>query len=337
MIITYIRSSSWTTDEWCEHKYYQDYVLGYKSEPNIKAAKGNILHKTLECLAQYKLALQNKETEFTNDSFEGKIQVNEVECNPRVLCDRAYDYYSKLEHKLAWSSEEREDCWQWVKAALEFQKGRFDPRNNNIVSPEQQFDIEIPHGWASYEYKLNNEVIAGQLRIKGTIDLLQQPFEGAYEIQDYKSGRRFDWVKGVEKDAAKLDDDFQLKLYYYAARKLYPHIKDILVTIIFFRDGGAHTCQFTDETVKEVEHLLKEKFYKIKGSTIPRLNKRFDRWRTNCNWCQYSKNKIGDKSQCEHIHSEILKKGIKKTTEEYMQNKTFITYSDGGGRQARDD
>ena len=80
----------------------------------------------------------------------------------------------------------------------------FDPRNRNILCPEQQFDIVIDKPWAEYEYKTTKETIKGQLAIKGTIDLITQINDDTLEIIDWKTGRRLDWATGEEKTQSKL-------------------------------------------------------------------------------------------------------------------------------------
>ena len=307
-------------------------VLGYPSTGNLKAEKGNVLHKVLETLAQYKLALQNKETKFSNDAF-GEVQANPSECDPRVLLDKAYDYYKSRSTNKWDDVVDKEECWAWVKVALEYQKGRFDPRLNTIVSPEQHFDIEVPHSWGEYYFRLGDEEIKGKLRIKGTIDLIQEAGKNYYEIVDYKTGSRRDWITGTEKTPEKLNKDTQLKLYYYAARLLYPNIKNISVTIYFLNHGGPFTIAFDDNTVTEIEYYLKATFNKIKGTLITRKNISFDRRKLNCTWCDFykQKNKNGQ-TICDEVHKNILKEGINKTTMKYMQDKSVLTtYQEGGG------
>lgn len=257
-------------------------------------------------------------------------------CHPKVLFNRAYDYYQSIS-KFTYTEEDKEKCWGWVEAALCYNNGNFDPRNNHIVSPEQHFDLVIPYNWAKYIFWLGSEKLEGQLSIKGTMDLLQKIDDDTYEIVDYKTGARKDWNTGKEKDLTYLTNkDAQLRLYYYAARKLYPEIKNLLVTIFFLNTGGPFTIVFDDNTMLETEQYLKEKFIDIKSSFIPRRTIRFDKWRLNCNWCEHYKNKdhVTDKNVCDTVHESILKNGIAKTTEKYIQNKkNLFDYGTGGGRQ----
>lgn len=67
MIITYARSSSLKNFDYCQHQYFLTYVLGLESLSNLKAEKGTITHKALECLAELQLAVQNGDDNPTID------------------------------------------------------------------------------------------------------------------------------------------------------------------------------------------------------------------------------------------------------------------------------
>ena len=252
-----------------------------------------------------------------------------------MLFEKAYAYYqSKSNHK--YTDEDYTKCWGWVESALAYNNGMFNPANNTIVSPERHFDLEMPYKWAEYLFFLGSERIEGKMRIKGTIDLVQKIDDDTYEIVDYKTGARKDWNTGKEKTIEYLQNDAQLRLYYYAARRIYPEVKNIIITIFYSNTGGPFTLIFDDNTVKEVEKTLRDKFTHIKGTLIPRRTIRFDKWRLNCNWCEHYKNKDAKtgKNVCDTVHESILKSGIGATTEKYIQNKEqLIHYGTGGGSE----
>lgn len=77
MIITYLRSSSYNTWDFCQFKYYLDYVLAFRSPANQKAEKGTIVHKGLELLAKAKFAKQNGKDSFYDEEF-GYFEVGNV-------------------------------------------------------------------------------------------------------------------------------------------------------------------------------------------------------------------------------------------------------------------
>ena len=89
-------------------------------------------------------------------------------------------------------------------------------------------------------------------------------------IPTHNTGQRLDWATGEKKDFAKLQKDFQLMLYYYAIRKLFPEYKSVMVTIIFLRDGGPFSVIFEDDTIDQVEEMFKEHFETVKAKTYPK-------------------------------------------------------------------
>ena len=103
--------------------------------------------------------------------------------------------------------------------------------------------------------------------------MITQPNENTAEIIDWKTGRRLNWATGEEKTQEKLEVDPQLMIYYYAVKKLYPHIDNEIVTIYFIHDGGPFSVAFDKSDLYKTEQLLKDKFKKIQHTLKPRLNK----------------------------------------------------------------
>jgi hypothetical protein len=150
----------------------------------------------------------------------------------------------------------------------------FDPRNRNILMPEQHFDFEIKKPWSKYSYNLTDgSVLEGNLAMKGTIDLITLVNEDTIEVIDWKTGKRLDWATGQEKTQEKLENDPQLRIYHYAIKHLYPHIKNIIFSIYFINDGGPFSICFHDSDITETENILRRKFDIIKQTTKPKLNK----------------------------------------------------------------
>ena len=217
--------------------------------------------------------------------------------------------------------------------ALDYNDGMFDPRNREIVSSEQHFDIEIKKDWAAYNYKTKDGNITGNLAIKGTIDLMTKVNDNTIEIIDWKTGRRLDWATGEEKTLSKLHRDAQLMIYFYATHHLYPDIEHIIISINFINDGGAYTICYDKTDLFKTEMMLKQKFETIKQSQLPALNKT---WKCNklCHFgkttfenshiaalTEYRDNQIIPKNsvmtKCEQVKHDIDIKGIDVVVDEY--------------------
>jgi len=270
MIITYFRSSSYNAHSMCEQQFYFEYVLGWRGPSGQKADKGSTVHKILEILAIIKKAQQDNIAEVVDD-IVGKIDVNKYSLDD--IIDKVYKYYVESTPHHKWMPRDYRDCKGWVYQAIEFNNGMFDPRNRNILCPEQHFDFEINKPWAKYSYNINGEKLEGNLAMKGTIDLITKVNDKTIEVIDWKSGRRIDWATGEEKTQEKLENDPQLRIYHYAISHLYPEIEHIIFSIYFIRDGGPFSLSFTKDDIAKTEDMLRRKFEAIKSTKRPKLNK----------------------------------------------------------------
>lgn len=270
MIITYFRSSSYNAHDMCQQQYFIEYNLGWRGPSGKKADKGTIVHKALEILAFIKKYQQDGIPIYTDD-IAGTIDINDYDIS--TIYNQVYDYYTEHTQHHSWTKRDRQDCADWINKAINFNNGMFDPRNKNILYPEQMFDFTIQKPWAKYNYNLDDRTIDGYLSLKGTIDLITQPNKDTIEIIDWKTGRRLNWATGEEKTQEKLEKDPQLKIYHYAIKKLYPHIKHVIFSIYFINDGGPYSICFEDSDLYSTERLLKDKFDVIRKTQKPRLKK----------------------------------------------------------------
>lgn len=270
MIVTYFRSSSYNTHCMCEQQFYIEYVLGWRGSSGLKATKGTITHKVLEILAVIKKAQQDNDQSI-EDEIVGYIDVNDYLLDP--IIEKVYKHYENAEPYHKWSDKDFKDCYNWVYKTIQFNNGMFDPRNTNIIQPEQHFDFEIKKNWAKYSYKTETGNIDGYLALKGTIDLITKIDDKTFEIVDYKTGKRLDWATGQEKTQEKLEKDSQLSIYHYAISHLYPDIEHIIFTIYFINDGGPFSICFDKSDLQRTENMLRSKFDTIKNTKKPKLHR----------------------------------------------------------------
>lgn len=270
MIITYFRSSSYNTHSLCAQQYFLEYVLGWKGESGLKAAKGTTTHKVLEILAVIKKAQQDNQR-YVLDDVVGQIDTTDYDLD--VINKMVYEYYVKASPHHKWTDRDARDCKAWVEKAITLNNGMFDPRNRNILEPEQHFDFEIKKPWAKYSYDTPEGKLEGYLALKGTIDLITKVDNDTIEVIDWKTGKRLDWATGQEKTQEKLESDPQLMIYYYAIRHLYPEIKHIIFSIYFINDGGPFSICFDHFDMHKTEDMLRRKFEIIKNTKRPALHK----------------------------------------------------------------
>lgn len=333
MIVTYLRSSSYNSYDWCAHQYFLSYVLGLPDVPNVKATLGNIVHKALEAIAYINLAKKHNK-DYIEAEGVGKLSLDL--CTVENLTGIAYNHYKEIirASNITLTAADLKQCIGWVHKALEYQDGAMNPLNQNVIEPEKRFDIIIPHKWAAYSYKLpNGETLDGQLGLKGTIDLITEPSPGLIEVIDYKTGKFWNWSKDKEKTAETLHTDPQLRMYYYAAQLLYPKAEQIILTIYYINAGGAFSIPFDKRDIPPIELMLCKRFEEIKKNIRPKLDKT---WKCDRLCAFKGKGGIykGGKTACEYIHSAILNKGMDKVIlEETVKGHSVYHYGDGGGKQ----
>lgn len=328
----------------CEQQYFIEYVLGWRGPSGQKADKGTIVHKVLEILAFIKQGIQNN-LSVVNDDIVGEINIRNYDLSK--IFDDVYKYYTTNNSHHDWKEKDKKDCWNWVNKTLEFNNGMFDPRNRNILCPEQHFDFIIDKPWAKYSFDTPDGKLEGQLALKGTIDLITKIDDNFLEIIDWKTGRRLDWATGKEKTQEKLESDPQLMIYHYAVSHLYPDIDNIMITINFINDGGPFSMCFQKSDLIKTERMLRDKFEKIKAVKRPKLNKSW-MCKKLCHFGkttfentsippleEYRDDRVTDSGQfmckCEQIAHDIQLQGIDAVVKSYKHpNHTFGFYKAPG-------
>ncbi len=191
MQITYFRSSSYNCWSICPQQYFISYSLGIPDKSGRRAEMGTIFHKVMEGLANAKLAIQNEQESFHDDVF-GEVKVDEKRLrDPEFvewLFEKSFAHYTspaKSIHK--YYPGDKRDIWMWCCDSLDYYDGMFDPRKRDIVAAEPHFDLPIDEPWAKYDYEMpDGKRLSGQLRIKGTIDLVTKIDDKHYEVVDWK-------------------------------------------------------------------------------------------------------------------------------------------------------
>lgn len=329
MIVMYLRSSAIGTHEMCEMKYFFQYVLGMKDKTNKKAVMGTIFHRAMQALADKKLAQKSNKKKLKNDDIR---DLTFAECdNIPLLTELCFGYYAEHED-VSLTKADLRTCTKWVQAALDYNGGIMDPRNQDIFATEQFFDIEIPHDWAKYDYKVGDKTFSGQLSIKGTVDLILKENDAYFQILDYKTGKRLNWATGKEKTLSDLYSDKQLLLYYYAMKNLFPE-KSFYISIFYLNDGGLFDIVFADEAYAKAEKMLKSKFEELKRCQVPKqLSQDQTDWKCT-RLCQFSdRDQETGLTVCQNFHNLVKRKGMDYVVENYANLNKLGKYGSGGGR-----
>jgi CRISPR/Cas system-associated exonuclease Cas4 (RecB family) len=298
--ITYIRSSSYGSHDMCQMKYFGEYVLGWKGKSNKAADIGTMVHKVMEVLAVLKLRKQQGLGGYTDDAigevsnlviqdYGGFVEANYDGIDK--IFDRVFEFYSAQNDHHFWGSAEYKKAYKLLIKALEFNGGQFHPFNQEIVSPEKHFDIEMKSDWAKYKYIIDGEEVEGKLAIKGTIDLIIKVDDETHEICDYKTGKRMNWATGEEYTYASLHNNFQLRLYHLAHSILYPDVPNVLITIYYIADGGPYTLSFSKADISDTLDMIRAKYEKVRDTEVVKPNYT---WKCK-KFCQFGKETFEDK------------------------------------------
>lgn len=321
MLTTYFRSSSIGTLKQCQLKYFLEYVLGFSFPAHISAWKGNIVHKGIELLARRKIAEQKKQKTFVEDGEKYKCS----EVTPDFAFKKAVEVYTTKEPERAYTQLDIDDCYAWLNRHLT-EYSHWSPLERVVVTAEDYFDISFDEDWAKYEFQIGNDVVKGNLAIKGTMDLLYEVDEHTYEYCDIKTGKRRDFNTGLTKDFEALREDIQLMLYYYALKHKYPD-KNIFMTLLYISHGGPYPVPFDEFSIEKLKKTLATYFNLVKNIQVP-SNIKGD---FKCNFCPFKTNIYKNHTTfCDFFDIETSKVGVDLVAAKYGQKN--MNYGTGGGR-----
>lgn len=266
MKIDSLRASSANTYQDCPFKYYLINDVGFTSEAGAKALRGTISHHVWQLLADAKKLGRPTGGKFTDPNYLLKIcWLRHTRENPQITLTK----------------EDYNFCVSQINYVL---TSRFNPLKLKVLKTEQQFEIMLKRPTARLPG-------GGNIKLRGTIDLITELDADTLEIIDYKTGKRSDWITGEEKGVEKLIFDTQLRMYNLATKIFYPQYKKRLFTLIFTSDGGPFTVSFDlddpEKTLQEFVALV----HKIRNDQdIERLKDRRHDQLWKCRYvCQFGK------------------------------------------------
>lgn len=350
MIVTYLRSSSYSCWKMCPWQFFLNYGLQFRSPGNIATDRGSIVHKALETIARAKLAQQNGEVSFSDPELAGELVSADV--SDEDALEMAWAHYTKMTPERRWSSRDHTECNRLMRVALTSHGGAFNPRNRVIVQPEQYFDICLSeYDWAAYDFPLpDGSHLKGHLSLKGTMDLITEGYRsGVLDYLDWKTGNvrdgnLWDWAEGRVKTVDDLYEDFQLRLYFLALCRLYPDRPIIQINIAFLKKGIYTLCYDRSELPETLDRI-REWFTTAKETVVPQ-----QKVGPACNsFCHFGTTSWKDqkfiphqdthgnhKSICDHVWDEVQQLGTDRVVAKYSDVTRIGAYGQGGGSSNRD-
>lgn len=299
MNIKYLRSSSITTYQDCQFKYFLEYILGLPSPSGKKAMLGTIVHHVLELMA--------KASKVSN---MGKSR------DPVYLLEICWERYTKEDTAFELTDADRRFCKRTIDKVVE---SAYNPLGLKVIDIEKQFRLPVLSGGFDYTFYdvLSGEISAGNGELRGTMDLVTELDKDTIEIIDWKTGRRNCWVTGKLKDYDYLfNNDIQLRMYDLASYILYPQYKHRLLTMHYVNQGGPFTLTFDDNERNRTLEILKDHFNCILSNHQPsriKEERRKSSWKCN-KVCSFGKEKASNGNcWCDNIFYYLVHNGIDKT------------------------
>lgn len=303
----YISSASPSSLElyfWCQWKYFLQYQLGFEDVSGPAAVLGHIAHKILEILARASKIQHYPESKVWNLNW---------------LFEKTYNHYYKKNPIVCQSI--KPDKLKKVSEGLQLLiAGEYSPIRNNVVATEIRFSIPME----SPEFAISTDKTGKvkYLKLNGVIDRIDKINDDTIEIIDYKSGTSIDYndKNRKQKDVESIYNMIQSKIYHFASKRLFPWAKNVIVTFIYFADGGAIQVPFDDNDIKITQDHISKRFRAIRANTDPQRIK--PHWK--CNMCPFSKDGV-----CDGVWSEKEEFGIEFVENKYrvLNNKLYDSSS----------
>jgi len=277
----------------CPFKYMLEQLLKIRPPTGKAALQGTIVHQVFEWMAKLK-------------------KKDKTHIDPMWLLDQAWIWHTKLNPHIAIRREtSRGEAADFKKCRLCIEhivNSDFNPYKMKIIDAERWFEIQLEgDDWECTDEFHNNT----QFTNRGLMDLVHEIDENTIEIVDWKTGKREDFYTRKEYDFKKLLEDIQLRLYHFAACKLYPQYKNILITFHFILDGGPITIPPTDYEIPLTIEALSKFFSTVKADTLIIRNRNWQ-----CRMCGFQK-----EDACNRIWSDLHTYGSEYIENKYGKNK----------------
>lgn len=268
-------ASAYDCYTFCQFKYLLSTVLGIEDISGPSAALGKAAHSVLEEISKAKIAKQ----EMPDYKTLWQKEVSNILCKVEA---------SKIK---------------------QIQKGLFDFIENSVYTPYKANTTAVEK-----YFRIKLEVKDAVFNIAGLVDRIDVIDDKTIEILDYKTGQRKTFMSNEKekKDSISLYDDIQPRLYYLAAKTLYPSFENLLVTMIYLTDGGPFTVPLDKSSIEPTKELLYKRFLEIKENNDPQKNVGW--------WCQKMCS-YGKSGVCNEIYNSLQENGLDFVTLRYKEER----------------
>jgi len=232
----------------CKAKYKFNYIDKLPKKTWAHHILGNLVHVTLENFHKYYIYI--KANDIKNYEPFNKVMTN-------AFKDACIKYEGNITPETY--SQAREMLLKYLdKINIDTKSSNGLP---NVIAVEQDFAINI-----------QNKVL-----LNGAIDRIELEPNDVYHVCDYKTTKDKKYLK---------NDFFQLLVYAYVIKKIYPQAKKVKGSYIMLRhDFERFTQEFTDAQILSVEKKITDLYSDILEEKL---------WRAQptmlCSYCDFMEN-----------------------------------------------
>ena len=294
MRIKGLSPSSYNCYSQCEFKWLLTNNLKFSDPPGPAAILGHIGHRLFETMSLASMANVDRSHKVFDAAAMWPVWFNYYQKkNPEEAARIKNDKIKKL-----------------CKGIIALMDTPYSPVTDKTIAAEQYARIPIQEDRFIIDPNATNPLYK-YATVRGIIDRIDQVDKDTIEIIDYKCGQRKEFLSNNKEkiDEISLRSSIQPRIYYMAAKKLFPDIKNILVTFVYVTDGGPITALFDDDDIEETKDKIYKRFSAIKFNESPERNLS---WK--CRFCPHNRDKSGI---CDEVWEEIKDFGLEFVTNKY--------------------
>lgn len=251
MQLDVLSSSYYNNYSDCAWKFFLISCCFEQDVAGASALLGTISHKVLELLARLSIIKHRKDSKYWDYQYLWQICFNHF-----------FNKKPEIAQKI-----EPSKIKKVVLGLKELVEGEYSPISENVIHSEREFIVSME----GKRFKLES---GSQFVIRGTIDRIDKTHDPKIIIiHDYKSGQAtvFPSKEPITPDYLT-NESIQPAMYFYAAMKMFPHIKEVIVLFHYFSEKITIPAIFTEKDLPRIEDKIYQRFNTIKNDNDTKRN-----------------------------------------------------------------
>jgi len=287
-----ISPSSINTYFKCPRSYFYRYICKLKTKPSIHLVKGILIHSTLEDFFRgYKHDMEEHMLNIFSKRWKGQEQnLKDLELTDEELVQAKQDCLNMINEYYITISRQMNSLIEAGKAE-NFQHAYY------LIKPKFK------------ELKVADE----ELHCLGFIDTVNQGYDGALTLGDYKTSKKY----GVG-----LAMDYKRQMSIYALLYSYQEkVTPDFVAVVFLRYGMEYILEVTPSLLKNARETIIDTYNKTRSTDIeeyPKIEGAL------CKWCDYKEICDGTEDWQKTLRVQKLKDEAKKEAKQKAKEEAKV-------------